>query len=113
MATQTEAILRNEQLVQLDQMGVRRFDINQMRQIAGGVRESITQRIFDGRSISTFLKASPENLTDLEGKETIVLEVGGTNMRFAHIKIVNGKPEIVGNEFGCGKLLDEKGDEKK
>jgi len=113
MATLNETALRNEQLAQLDQMGVRRFDINQMRQIAGGVQESITQRIFDRRSIPTFLKASPDNLKDLEGRETIVLEVGGTNMRFAHIKIVNGKPEIVGNEFGCGKLLDEKGDEKK
>jgi len=53
MAEQTvyKTNLREVEHTALDNMGVRRFDLQQMFAIAGNVRESISQRIRNGGSI--------------------------------------------------------------
>ena len=94
-----QTIIKGTERIALNHMGIKRFDIQQMRAIAWNTKESIVQRIHDGRSIPTFLRAPTEEETSSINGQTIVLEIGGTNMRAALIKVKNGKPMVIGGRI--------------
>jgi len=94
----------------LKELVLRKLELDEIRAIVDNFGQTIEKRLQTGLSIPTFLKPPPENLITLEGKKTIAMEVGGTNMRAGIGQVINGQFKF--EETTLGQLRDEKRQKK-
>jgi len=97
--------------LQSEQNVVCLLSVDEMRSVASRIPDQIMQKLIDGSAHPTFLRVPPQNIFFLEGQETVVIEVGGTNMRCGLGVIQEGKAKITGEAL-IGNLVDEKGQAK-
>lgn len=110
MANLEAKIIKESYSSILEKLVLRRLKPGEMHAIADNFGQTIEKRLQTGLSIPTFLKPPPEDLTILEGKKTIAMEVGGTNMRAGIGQITNGQFKF--EETTKGQLKDKIGDKK-
>lgn len=104
-------ILRNPEAY-FEKVGLKILSADQMVKMSFQAGQRIEERIKQGKAYPTFLRPSnTEILKQCENQETIVIEVGGTNMRSSKWKVAGG--DLTSSKLSNGKLLDENKKEKK